>query len=272
MGKLRLTIILLCLLFWPLSLLLANTFSDFFNYLLPSLLVGISVFLLHKKRGFYLLPLLFIPFIEPKLAIFPFMVSLIIFLWKKEKLYLVFLAMSLLILAFTWRGFIGQTIFQSDYEAQQEIISKSYLYPNVATARIFQNKPRIFINKFNNNFFALVDPNNYFFNFHPREILIDNQNLNKYPFLSIVFAIFGFYYLVKHPRWKFILVLLGSMLFSLSILKIFDRNDFILWMPLSMVLIHGVTVFHSRQKKLRKPFYLFFLVFAVPELIRIFLR
>lgn len=270
--KLEFIAVGLSVLFWPLSLLLANTPSDFLSYLLPALLVGLSFVLLSRNQRFYLAPLLFIPLVEPKLAAFPLMVAVLAFLWQREKRFLVFTLLSFLILVFTWRGFWGQTVFTPDYQAQQEVIAKTYLYPSVFLARLFQNKPRIYLGKFNHNFFALGDPNNYFFGFHPREILLDNQNLNKYPFLSIVFAFLGFYYLRKHPRWKFISILLISSALSLSLLKIFDRNDFILWVPLSLVLIHGVKTFQAKQKKKAVIFYLIFFAFTIPELFRIFLR
>lgn len=272
MAKLKTLIIVLCLLFWPLSLILANIFNDYIKYILPSLLVALSNFLLHKKVGFYLFPLLAIPFIEPKLAVFPVTAFLVLFLWEKQIKYLVFLLTSFLILVFTWRSFWGQTIFQPDYEAQQEIVSRTYLYPDVLTARVFQNKIRVYINKFNNNFFALSDPNNYFFNFHPREILIDNQNLNKYPFWAIGFALFGFYYLKRNPQWKLILIFLSSALLSLSILKVFDRNDFILWVPMSLVIIHGINEFRVKRKLFTKIFYFVFLAFTIPQLVRIFVQ
>lgn len=272
MDKLKFPITGLCFLFWPISLLVANTFGDFIRYIIPAFLVGLSIISLRAGYKFFVLPILLIPFVEPKLAVLPLIIVVILLLLHRNKKYMIFTLVSFLILIFTWKGFWGQTIFQTDYEAQQEVIGKSYLYPNVFTARLFQNKPRIYINKFNNNFFTLIDPGNYFFNFHPREILIDNQNLNKYPFLSIIFMLFGFYYLKKYPHWKFILAVLTGSILSLSILKLFDRNDFILWVPLSFVLAHGIRTFHKQQKKLRAIFYLLFFVFAVPELIRIFLR
>lgn len=273
MDKLKLVIIVLCLLFWPLSLFLANTTGDFIKYLIPAFLVGFSIFLIaNKKNSFYFLPILAIPLVEPKLTAFPLVTLAIVFLLEKNRKNLLFVLLSLLILIFSWKNFWGQTIFQIDYQAHQEVIGKTYLYPTVVMARIFQNKPRIYLNKFNSNLFALIDPNNYFFNFHPREILIDNQNLNKYPFLSIIFMLFGLYYLRKHVQWKFLLLILGSMLFSLSILNIFDRNDFVLWLPMSLVIIHGIKIFHKNHKVIAPIYFALFLIFAILELIRIFLQ
>lgn len=273
-------IIFLSLVFWPLSLLLANTFSDFIKYLIPVFLLGASFALFRGTSKFFLAPLLLVPFFEPKLAALPLLVALATFVWQRERRYLLLIGLSVFVLLLNWKGFWGQTIFVPDYERQQEVIGKTYLYPSVFMARTFQNKARIYADKFTNNFFALSDPNNYFFGFHPREIKIDNQNLRKYPFLSLVFVLFGFYYhasdklvyLRNNPHYKFILVLVASSILSLSILSIFDRNDFILWFPLSLVLIHGIRVFEEKKWKFRSIFYAVFLIFTITELIRIFLQ
>ena len=269
MSKLKFITVLFCLSFWPLNLFLANIFSDFLRYLIPALLVGLSIILFTKGAKVYFIPLLFIPFVEPKLASFPLLTLLGLFFIYKKKSSLIYITISLLIIAFMWKNFWGQTIFQYDYEAQQEVIGKSYLYPSVFMARLFQNKPRIYINKFTSNFLALTDPNNYFFKFHPREIIIDNQNLSKYPFMSIIFALFGLFYLGKNTHWKFISTVLVAGVLSLSILKIFDRNDFLLWIPILLVIIHGIRNFKFKRKLLENIFYLIFAVFTMTELLRI---
>jgi hypothetical protein len=138
-------------------------------------------------------------------------------------------------------------------------------------ARLFHNKARIHIDKFNDNFFALSDPNNYFFGFHPRQIVVDNQNLDKFPFAALPFVLFGIYHLKKSKDKRFIINTFIIGVFSLSFLKIFDRNDFILWLPISLTFIHGVKQF-SKKSKASIIFFLLFILFSIPELIRIFVR
>lgn len=267
------SIVLLSLSFWPLSLFLANTPADLFRYATPVFFIALSFVLFWVNFRFYLIPLLFIPFFDPKLAVLPGTATLLEFMLQdRKRVHLVLVVASLFVLLLNWKGFWGQTIFVPDYQKQQEVVGKTYLYPSVFLARIFQNKPRIYWDKFTNNFFALTDPNNYFFGFHPREIIIDNQNLRKYPFLSLVFMVFGLYYLGNNPHKKFILVLLASSILSLSILTIFDRNDFILWLPLFLILIDGVKVFDKTKWKFRTIFYIVFLVFTITEFARIFLQ
>ena len=130
-------------------------------------------------------------------------------------------------------------------------------------ARSFQNKARIPLDKITYNFFALIDPNNYFFGFQPRQIIVNNQNIDKFPFVSLIFFIFGLYTINKNQNKKFVLITLFASLISLIVLNSFDRNDFILWLPLSLVILHGV------NKLQNKYLYLIFLIFTVPQLIRI---
>src|SRR5258706_7245446 len=98
----------LVLLFWPLSLFLANTFHNFLNYIFP-------VF-------------------QPKFAILP----LIFILLNFKKKYLKYLVLSIILLIILWKPFFGQTIFKFDYEKGQQVIQRSQLYPNVYLARISQ--------------------------------------------------------------------------------------------------------------------------------------
>ncbi len=260
------------LIFWPIALFLNNTFSNFISYILPSFFLFSSWILLKRSSKLYFLPILFIPLIEPKLALLPFCFSLINLLWQQDKrISFVFLFLSLLVVFVTWKPFFGQTIFSPDYEARQFVIRKTHLYPTVFMARLFQNKARIYGDKFINNFFALSDPNNYFFAFHPRPIIIENQNLNKFPFIGLLFSLFGFFYLAKSQNKKFIIKSLVACLISLSLLINFDRHDFILWLPLGLIFVHGVQEFSQKFKKAKYVFWLFF-VFAIPELIRIFFQ
>jgi hypothetical protein len=90
--------------------------------------------------------------------------------------------------------FVGQTIFVTDYEANQKVVRDTQLYDSVFVARLFHNKGRVFFDKFTFNLFALTDPSNYFFGFHPRQVAT-NQNLIKFPFLYFYAVQFSFYVL-----------------------------------------------------------------------------
>ena len=264
--------ILLGLVFWPLDLFFANSFGNFIKYLFPTLLLIISFILFQKQSKFYFLPILIIPLFESKLALIPFGIVVFDLLQVKiKKIPKIFLLFSLIIFLISWKDFSGQTIFTPDYEARQAVIRKTQLYQTVFMARLFHNKARIYIDKFDDRFFALTDPNNYFFGFHPRQIVLDNQNLNKFPFAALPFVLLGIYHLVKSKDKKFIIGAFIAGIFFLSLLTISDRNDFVLWLPISLTFIHGVKQFDKRFK-MSKIFFFLFILFSIPELIRIFVQ
>ncbi len=261
-------VILLGILLWPINLYFANTPSNFTNYIIPAIILLISYFLYIKNDRYYLLPILSIGLFEKKLLIFPVIFILLEIFKKFNKVKLLTLFMSLVILLVNWQPFKGQTILNKDYEMEQTIIRNTYLYPSIPMARIFQNKLRIYLNKFSENTFALIDPNNYFFGFHPRQITVTNQNLYKYPFISIVFILYGVYYINNHKYKDFIAFSLVSGILSLSLLQNFDRNDFLLWIPISLIFIHGVEKLYKDRPRLWKLLLILFLMFSVPQFLR----
>ena len=204
------------------------------------------------------------------------------------------------------------TIFANDYQGEQLILRNIHLYPNVLSARIFQNKARIYLNKLTDNFFILTDPNNYFFALHP-EPVPGQYNIFKFPFLSIVFFLFGILNFEKYrhkapqPYGRGIFshassgvkslrientslisrltpgvfakgdkkaVLFASLFIIavLSMLKNFEWLNFLLWLPISIIIIRGVDGLAKNYPKFFSFFSLLFIVFSLPELIRAFIK
>lgn len=162
-----------------------------------------------------------------------------------------------------------QNIFINDYQGEQLVLRKIHLYPNIPLARFFQNKPRIYVNKFLNNFFAITDPNNYFFAMHP-EPLPGNLNLSKFPFGAIVFFLTGLFYLNKSKFRNFILTLTSIAILFLSLLIKHEGIDFVLWLPITLIIINGVNVLEKQNINIFKIYSFFFVVFSIPEIIRAF--
>lgn len=165
--------------------------------------------------------------------------------------------------------FSTETIFKDDYQAKQLILRNIGLYPTPLFARVFQNKPRIYINKYLTNFFSLTDPNNYFFGLHPQPIH-GYVNIFKYPFLTIIFFFFGIFGVKKFVKIRPILFFLVTSILLLSTLANPEGFDLILWVPLSFIIIKGVNVFYEKHPKSFKYFSLIFILFAIPEIIRVF--
>jgi len=237
---LKKVVIIFALAYWPINLYLANSHQNFLEYAIPTVLLATAFFLYKKYPKYYLIPILLIGIFEKKLVLLPVIFCSLDFLLTRTRLTIIIFALSLVVFLLSFKSFAGQTVFVRDYEGEQLVIRNIHLYPNVFMARLFQNKPRIYLNKITGNFFVLTDPNNYFFALHPRPILIDNQNLNKYPFFAIVFFIVGIFTLDKSKYKNFVIISSLSAITALSILTNFDRNDFILWVPVSLIIIHGV--------------------------------
>jgi hypothetical protein len=165
--------------------------------------------------------------------------------------------------------FSTKTVFKNDYQGEQLVLRNIHLYPTPLFARVFQNKPRIYLNKYADNFFVLIDPNNYFFALHPKP-LPGNLNLFKYPFVDIVFFVIGLIFLKESKHKKIITWLLIPSVLILSCLTKFEGFDFILWIPISLIIINGVNVLESKNKKLFTALSAVFILFAIPEIIRSF--
>lgn len=164
-----------------------------------------------------------------------------------------------------------ETIFTKDYEAEQLVLRNIQLYPSVWSARLFQNKPRIYLNKFAGNFFALTDPNYYFFGLHPRPIVPDNKNLFKFPFPAIIFFFYGIFTL-DWSKHKKLLFYTTAILFLLSILKNFDGYDILLFPSVVFVIVKGMNKMEEKNKKIFLISILLTIVFGIPEILRSFIR
>lgn len=225
---------------WPINLYLKNTSPDFLKYIIPALLLVTSYILYTKNNRYYLIPILLIGIYEKKLLIVPVIFCFLDLITNFKKLTFTLLIISLTIFIWQYQSFKGQTVFNRDYEGEQLIIRNINLYPNIPMARLSQNKPKLYLKKASANFFALTDLNNYYFAGHPAPTAIANQELYKFFWPLVIFLILGVFHYKSLEHRNYILTLFISCILSLSILQNFDRNDFVLWFPISIITIHGI--------------------------------
>lgn len=229
---------------WPIAILAHNTPRNALEYLLPAFFLFLAYFFQSKNKDWWGIPVIIITIVSPKLAIFPVLFFALLMVSSKTKRTLlgVYLFCALFVSAIFSQQFIGQTVIQITHDEKQSVIQQTNLYDSVFVARLMHNKVRIVGDKVIDRFFALTDPNNYFFGFHPRQIQINNQNLQKYPFVAIIFFVAGLlgYNTIKEKKWLFIS--LFALLVNLSLLTVFDRNDAILMLPVTLITINGVNV------------------------------
>ncbi len=273
--KLKYLAVFFILIFWPLGLIIHNQNADLFSFVAPTILLAIAYKYYRDRCWYYIPTLVLIGLLSSKMLLFPLLFLFFEFLINKpiDKTFrnklTVALLVSVIILTLNFQEFRGQTVFTSDYEAQQLVIRNQQLYPTPFTARVFHNKFRIVGDKIINNFFELTDPNNYFFGFAPRQV-IGNQNLQKFPFLAILPFVYGLYHLSTMKEKKFILVSLIAALLNLSILTVFDKNDFILYLPFTLLTLNGL-FYLSKNFRYSRLFSLVFVIFSCIEFVRIFL-
>lgn len=168
-------------------------------------------------------------------------------------------------------NYFRHSIFAPDQEAPLIINTKRSLYPNDFVGRFFNNKATFVWGRFKANFFALTDPNNYFFGFHPREIVRENLNLDKFPFISIIFLLYGLYRLNLLKRGRGLLLLFVVLACLLSLAN-FDKLDFILYPVLAVFIIHGTRRMRTEKPKLFVAVAIFLVIFSIPQYLRAFVN
>lgn len=110
---------------------------------------------------------------------------------------------------------------------------------------IYYNKTTIYSNRYWNNFFGLLDINSYFFGGHPREDVSDRVFRTKIIWILVFPFILGLWRI--RIGWKWL-----GILFLLALLKNPDGWDFILAIPMMLILDNGINNAHRLWKELRK--------------------
>ena len=163
------------------------------------------------------------------------------------------------------------SIFAPDDQAILVINAKRSVYENDFLGRLFNNKATFVYNRFKANFFALTDPNNYFFGFHPREIVRENLNLDKFPFISLVFLLYAFYCFNLLKKGKLLLIAF-FVLAGLLALANFDKVDFILYPILAVFMLHGIKRMRTEKPRFFVAVAIFLVIFSIPQYLRAFVN
>lgn len=163
------------------------------------------------------------------------------------------------------------SIFASDDQAPLVISTKRSIYRSDFLGRLFNNKATFIFGRFKSNFFAIIDPNNYFFGFHPREIVRENLNIEKFPFISIFFLIYAIYRIKSINGAKLWVVIFLALTVLLSLAN-FDKVDFILYPIFAGFMIRGIITMSREKPRLFLTVSLFLIFFAIPQYLRAFVN
>lgn len=259
-------VILLTISIWPISFWLSNT-RDGFLLLIPSTLIVLDLFFIINRFQYHYFIYLLLPLIHPAFLLFPLFYLLFNLQSYSRFPQVVYLIIFLLISIINFRNFYAYSIFTPDPLASDTLIKKISLIPNRNLARVFENKTTIFQDKFKDNIFVSLDPNSYFFAYHPRE-LGNGQNLFKFPFLSLIFFTIGLYSLSKFQYQKWLISIIISCVFSIALINNQDRFDIFLCVPVSIICLIGINKLFERPSKLSLLIALFFVSTSIFEVLR----
>lgn len=262
--------------FWPVAFIGANT-DGWLLYVLALAVITASWVL--NKKGFRLhfFLYLFLPLIHPAYLFFPIFAFLFILVstsssrprWRDLTL-VAYIVLLIFTSIFSWKTFYAYSIFTPDPLSFDTLNKKISLIPSRNLARLFHNKTDLYQEKFKANIFTSLDPNNYFFALHPREIF-ENQNLNKFPYPALIPFFVGLFYLAayKHKIWIVSVLLAG--VFSIALINNRDKFDLILYLPIFLICFLGLEKLFNLPKKYYLIFSFLFIFLSSIELLRVLL-
>lgn len=133
-----------------------------------------------------------------------------------------------------------ETIFYPVTADEAWDFSKKISLDTSLIKKFYYNKVTIIKDRYFKNFLVLIDLNNYFFAMHPREDVSGVDYRFKYPWWTIIFLILGIQVAVKNKKYTWIWWTTLLIMIILSFLKYMDCWDFVLFFPISWLMILGV--------------------------------
>ncbi len=132
-----------------------------------------------------------------------------------------------------------ETIFYPITETEKIDFEKKLSLDTSRLKRFYYNKTTVLKERYFKNFLVLIDLNNYFFAMHPREDVAGVDYRFKYPFWTIIFLITAIGVTVRNKKYFKIWLIILFEILVLSFFKKVDGLDFILFIPISWLLILG---------------------------------
>ena len=132
-----------------------------------------------------------------------------------------------------------ETIFYPATESEKIDFEKKLALDTSRLKKIYYNKTTVIKERYLKNFLVLIDLNNYFFEMHPREDVTEVDYRFKYPFLTIIFLISAIGMTAKNKKYIKIWLIILIEILVLSFFKKVDGIDFVLFIPMSWLLILG---------------------------------
>lgn len=132
-----------------------------------------------------------------------------------------------------------ETIFYPTTQEESLDFQQKLALDTSQIKRFYYNQTTIIKERYFKNLLVLVDLNNYFFEMHPREDVARVDYRFKYPFWTVVFLISAIGVTIRNKKYFKIWLILLFEILILSFFKKVDGLDFILFIPISWLLILG---------------------------------
>ena len=114
-----------------------------------------------------------------------------------------------------------QLVFSHQTPNESQAFKEKLSLTTSPIKRIYYNKTTLFLNRYFANLVNLLDPNNYFFNSHPRGDVSYFVYRQKFPYLYIFPFILGLFTYIDSKKNK----LLFSSVIYLILLSFFENTD-----------------------------------------------
>lgn len=115
--------------------------------------------------------------------------------------------------------------------------------------RVFYNKYSVYLERYTENLFYLVDINNYFFSGHPREDISGLSHRFKYPYIYLVPFLVGGLVVISSQNKKRLLMFTLTIVAVLitPVFRNMDGFDFLMFFPVSYLIVRGIKAINQTK-------------------------
>lgn len=138
-----------------------------------------------------------------------------------------------------------ETIFYPPAGEEKRLFEEKKGLDTSPVKRFYYNKATIYFNRYTANFFGLLDINSYFFGGHPREDVSGRVFRLKIFWLLVLPFFLGLWRMRLGRKWLVVLAVL-------AILKNPDGWDFIMTVPIGLIIDNGFTNLEKWWRRLKR--------------------
>lgn len=164
------------------------------------------------------------------------------------------LAILVALLSWPISYYIDPPIFNPEpivyFDQRDELVHQQKLALIFSPAkRVFYNKYSVYLERYTENLFYLVDINNYFFSGHPREDISGLSHRFKYPYIYLVPFLVGGLVVISSQSKKRLLMFTLTIIAVLitPVFRNMDGFDFLMFFPISYLIVRGIKAINQTK-------------------------